>query len=109
MNTYFNENIFPNQYKNQQPINQYIEPIKKYTQPITNIEYIKEILKNNNGKKIRIYMSFPNINEQKEIKGIIEQSGEEYITLSNPTTGEWYILPKIFINYITFEENINYN
>ena len=53
--------------------------------------------------KVHVYIG------QKEIKGIIEQSGQEYITISNPQTGEWYILPTIFMNYIVFEENINYN
>lgn len=106
MNAYYNEEIFPNQYK-KESIN--IQPIPQYIEPNIKIEYINEIIKTNNGKKVKIYLSFPNINEQKEIKGIIEQSGQEYITISNPQTGEWYILPKIYINYITFEENINYN
>ena len=54
-------------------------------------------------------MGFPNSKEQIDITGILEQSNEEYITLSNPQTGAWNLLPSIYIDYITFDENINYN
>jgi len=98
MNTYFNEEIFPN--KNE----------KNYT-PHTNINipHIEELIKFNKGKKLTIHMGFPNSNEQKDIIGILEQSNDEYITLSNPQTGVWHLLPTIYIDYITFDENINYN
>lgn len=105
MNAYYNEEIFPNKYKkeiiNTQPMKQYIEQ--------NNIQYIKDIIENNKGKKIQIYLSFPNIKEQKQLNGILEQSGRDYITVSEPQTGQWHILPIEYINYITFEENINYN
>ena len=54
-------------------------------------------------------MGFPNSKEHKDITGILEQSNEEYITLSNPQTGSWNLLPTLYIDYITFDENINYN
>lgn len=101
MNTYFNEEIFPN--KNEKK--EYKIPIQKNI----NIPCIEEIIKFNKGKKLTIHMGFPNSNIQKDITGILEQSNEEYITLSNPQTGEWNLLPTIYIDYITFDENINYN
>jgi len=39
-------------------------------------------------------------------KGIIEQSGRDHIILSDPTTGEWYLILMIYINYIKFDERI---
>jgi spore coat protein GerQ len=101
MNTYFNEEIFPNQYKEKKE-NTYIK--KDIILPS-----IEELIKYNKGKKVTIHMGFPNKTEQKDIIGIIEQSNEEYLTLSDPQTGAWHILPNIYIDYITFDENINYN
>ncbi len=102
MNTYFNEEIFPNKNEKKEANNtQYIKNI--------NLPCIEELLKFNRGKKIIIHMGFPNNKEQTNITGILEQSNQEYITLSNPQTGAWNILPTIYIDYITFDENINYN
>ena len=104
MNTYFNEEIFPN--KNEKK--EYNTTVE-YQKKIINIPRIEELLKFNKGKKITLHMGFPNSNEHKDIIGILEQSNEEYITLSNPQTGAWNLLPTIYIDYITFDENINYN
>jgi spore germination protein Q len=103
MNTYFNEEIFPNKKEKKEYNN------TPYIQKSINIPHIEELLKFNKGKKITIHMGFPNSNEHKDITGILEQSNEEYITLSNPQTGVWHILPTIYIDYISFDENINYN
>ena len=99
MNTYFNEEIFPNKKEK-----------TNYTpQNIINIPNIETLLKFNKGKKLTIHMGFSNTKEQKDITGILEQSNEEYITISNPQTGAWNLLPTLYIDYITFDENINYN
>lgn len=103
MNTYFNEDIFPNQYKKES------KQENTYIQKNINIPTIEELIKYNKGKKVTIHMGFPNTTEHKDITGIIEQSNEEYMTLSDPQTGAWHILPTIYIDYITFDENINYN
>ena len=106
MNTYFNEEIFQN--KNDK--NEYTNTINtQYTQKNRSIPRIEELIKFNKGKKLTIHMGFPNSNEHKDITGILEQSNEEYITLSNPQNGTWNLLPTIYIDYITFDENINYN
>ena len=102
MNTYFNEDIFPNQYKE-------TKKDYKYIPKNTILPTIEELIKYNKGKKVTIHMGFPNSTEHKDIIGIIEQSNEEYLTLSDPQTGAWHILPTIYIDYITFDENINYN
>jgi len=106
-NTYYNKDIFPQtQYNNESieqiPINQ---SYKQNNQ--TNEPFMNNIIKTNIGKKVKIYLSFPNLETQTEFNGIIEQAGNDYIILSEPSTGNWKILPLIYLNYITYEEKIN--
>lgn len=87
-------------------------PISNYT---TNLpleqSYIENILRLNKGKQVRIHMTFPDSNEfrDREFVGIIEQSGRDHIILSDPTTGKWYLLLMIYVDFITFDEKINYS
>lgn len=68
------------------------------------INYLYNLLKINKGKKIKIYTNIDN----KEFNGILEYSGQDFITISNPNDGNWYILLNSNINFICFEEQINY-
>lgn len=71
--------------------------------------YIENILRLNKGKKVTVYQSFCDSNEWKDstFTGIIEQSGRDHIILSDPTSGKWYLLLMIYVNYIKFDEEIN--
>ncbi len=71
--------------------------------------YIENILRVNRGKRVSIYQSFPDSNEwrDKVFTGIVEQSGRDHIILSDPTTGNWYLLLMIYVDYIKFDEEIN--
>ncbi len=71
--------------------------------------YIENILRVNRGKRVSIYQSFTDSNEwrDKVFTGIIEQSGRDHIILSDPTTGNWYLLLMIYVDYIKFDEEIN--
>ncbi len=98
-------------------MNNYFDPNVFKGQPIYSNENIPNALNNNydikytnynKGKKINIYASFSNINEIKEFKGILEYSDTSNIVISNPTDGKWYLIPKKYIDYIVFEEAINY-
>ena len=83
---------------------------KSYEEYIPNEQsYIENILRVNKGKKVEIYQSFADANEWKEkvFSGIIEQSGRDHIILSDPNTGNWYLLLMIYVNYIKFNEEIN--
>ena len=51
-------------------------------------------------------MSFPS---EKVFSGILEVTGRDYVTLSEPSTGKWNVLPTNFIQYIVFDEIINYS
>ena len=68
--------------------------------------YIENILRFNKGKKVSIYQSFPST-EGEVFNGIIEQCGKDHVILSDPNTGNWYMLLMIYLNYIKFEEEIN--
>lgn len=73
--------------------------------------YIENILRLNKGKKVRVHMTFPDSNEyrDREFVGIIEQSGRDHIILSDPSTGTWNLLPMIYVDFISFDEKINYS
>lgn len=73
--------------------------------------YIENILRINKGKKVEVYMTFPDSNEwrDKRFAGIVEQSGRDHIILSDPATGKWFILLMIYVDYVQFDEKINYS
>ncbi|SFF75318.1 spore germination protein Q [Halobacillus alkaliphilus] len=77
----------------------------------TEQSYIENILRLNAGKQATVYMTFEN-NAQwnaKVFKGIIEAAGRDHIILSDPETGKRYLLLMIYLDYITFDEEINYS
>ena len=72
--------------------------------------YIENIIRLNKGKIGRFYMTFPDSLEWRDrvFSGIIEQSGKDHIIISEPTTGKWYLLLLIYLDYVEFDEKINY-
>ena len=56
-------------------------------------------------------MTFPDSEQFKdrEFSGIIEQSGRDHIILSDPTTGKWYLIRILYLDYVEFMEPINYS
>ncbi|WP_010271276.1 spore coat protein GerQ [Paenibacillus senegalensis] len=72
--------------------------------------YIENILRLNLGKIATVYMTFEGNREwnAKIFRGRVEAAGRDHIILSDPQTGKRYILLSIFLNYITFDEPINY-
>ena len=72
--------------------------------------YIENILRLNKGKKVTIYASFADALEWKDkiFKGIIEESGRDHIIVSDPLTGKWYMVLMIYVNFVEFDEKINY-
>ena len=73
--------------------------------------YIENILRLNKGKKVKAYVSFPDSTEwrNKIFDGIIEEAGRDHLIISNPSTGEWDLILMIYLNYVTFDEKINYS
>ena len=72
---------------------------------------IVNILKNNHGKKAKFYITIPGSNtyQDKVIEGIIEYTGKDNVIVSNPENGEWYLVILMFLDFVTFEEKINYS
>ncbi|KAA0546142.1 spore coat protein GerQ [Bacillus sp. BGMRC 2118] len=68
--------------------------------------YIENILRLNKGKLATVYMTFENNREV--FKGIVEAAGRDHIILSDPQTGMRYLLLMVFLNYITFDEELAY-
>ncbi|KKI89769.1 hypothetical protein WQ54_25095 [Bacillus sp. SA1-12] len=73
--------------------------------------YIENILRLNRGKVATVYMTFENNREwnAKIFKGVIEAAGRDHIILSDPQTGIRYLLLMVYLDYITFDEELNYD
>ncbi len=73
--------------------------------------YIENILRLNRGKKAKAYVSYPDSVEwrDKVYEGLIEQAGRDHLIMSNPDTGKWYLIRIIYLNYVEFDEKINYS
>lgn len=73
--------------------------------------YIENILRLNRGKLATLYFSYPDSVEwrDKTYTGIIEAAGRDHVIVSDPKTGRWYLLLMIYLNYVDFDERINYS
>lgn len=73
--------------------------------------YIENILRLNRGKKVKAYVSYPDSLDWKDsiYNGIIEQAGRDHLIISNPETGKWYLILMIYLNFVEFDEKINYS
>lgn len=113
--SYYNNNSsFPgvglsgNTVPNQQSVPSYQE---QYSNTIDEQSYIENILRLNRGKKARFHITVPGSSEWQDrvFDGIIEQAGKDHIIVSNPSNGEWYLILIIYLDFVSFEEPINYN
>jgi len=78
--------------------------------PTQEESYVENILRMNLGKVATIYMTFENNSEwnAKIFKGVLEAAGRDHIIISDPATGRRYLLLTINLDYITFDEPLNY-
>lgn len=111
-NTYFNKDIFPQAMYNQGNIQ---APPSNINYNVNSLpleqSYIENILRLNKGKQVRVHMTFPDSNDFRDcdFNGIIEHSGRDHIILSEPSTGKWQLLLMTYVDFITFDEDINYS
>ncbi len=119
MNNGFYQNpVFPgtslNNTPNQQTVPSYDESQKNIFNGNNVIEeqsYIENILRINKGKMAKLHVTVPGSVEWQDrvFTGIIEQAGRDHVILSNPNTGEWYLILIIYLDFVTFDEPINYS
>ncbi len=84
--------------------------INYYSTLTSEQSYIENILRLNKGKKVKAYVSFPESSawQNKIFEGTIEQAGRDHLIISNTNTGEWYLIRMIYLDYVEFDEKINY-
>jgi spore germination protein Q len=72
--------------------------------------YIENILRLNKGKLVTVYATFENNTQwnAKVFTGIIEAAGRDHLILSDPQTGQRILLPMLYLDYATFNEEIEY-
>lgn len=72
--------------------------------------YIENILRLNKGKLATAHFSFEGNNgaEQLVVKGIVEAAGRNHVILSDPQTGRRWLMLMVYLNYVTFDEEIEY-
>ncbi|XID95814.1 spore coat protein GerQ [Paenibacillaceae bacterium WGS1546] len=72
--------------------------------------YVENILRMNLGKVATLYMTYENNSEwnAKIFKGVLEAAGRDHIIISDPTTGKRFLLLTLNLDYITFDEPLNY-
>ena len=103
--TYYPNPTFPSIMNNFTPD----QEVSTNTMPMEQ-SYIENILRLNKGKKAKVFCSFPDSNEWRDriYDGIIEQSGKDHLVMSSPERGDWYLIPMIYVNWVEFEEPINF-
>ncbi len=68
--------------------------------------FIENILRLNRGKQATVYMTIEG--NTKTFKGKIEAAGRDHIILSDSNTGKRYLLLMVYLDYVVFDEEINY-
>ena len=72
--------------------------------------FIENILRLNKGKVGTFYYTYENNNEwnAKVYRGVIEAAGRDHIIISDPQTGKRYLLLMVNLDWVEFDEPINY-
>lgn len=72
--------------------------------------YIENILRLNKGKLVTVYATFENNSQwnAKKFVGIVEAAGRDHLVISDPETGHRFLIPMVYVDYVEFEEEIEY-
>lgn len=71
--------------------------------------FIENILRLNRGKHATVFMTFDGEDRMREFRGVIEAAGRDHLILSDPETGKRYLLLMVYLNYVEFDEEIEYH
>lgn len=108
-NAYYNPNLTPGNDFNSSAPPQFNNT--NYTSQLPMEQsYVENILRLNKGKVASFYMTFPDSSEWRDriFTGVVEQAARDHVVISDPKTGKWYILLSIYVDFIVFDEEINY-
>lgn len=72
--------------------------------------YIENILRMNKGKNAKFFVSYPESSawQNKQYTGIIEEAGKDHLIVKDNSSGSWYLIRLIYLDYVEFMEAINY-
>lgn len=72
--------------------------------------YIENIVRLNRGKTGTFYMTYSDSLEYRDrvYRGVIEAAGRDHIIISDTRDGKRYILLTVYLDWIEFNEEINY-
>lgn len=76
----------------------------------TEQSYIENILRLNKGKLVEVYTTFENNTQwnAKVFRGLIEAAGRDHLIISDPQSGARYLIPMVYLDYVQFEEEVEY-
>ena len=104
---------YPNQ--NYQPIPPNVDPNLPFNPNMNTFNpdeesYIENILRLNKGKVATFYMTYNDSLEYRDkvYRGIIQAAGKDHIVISDTRDGKRYILLLVYLDYVEFDEPINY-
>ena len=104
---------YPNQ--NYQPFPPTNMDPNNMNMPQTNFDpeeesYIENIIRLNKGKVATFYMTYNDSLEYRDkvYRGIIQAAGKDHIVISDTRDGKRYILLLVYLDYVEFDEPINY-
>ncbi|SDJ74884.1 spore coat protein GerQ [Salimicrobium halophilum] len=102
---------YPGGYPSQQSMGMSMGQMPQGQPPREEESYIENILRMNLGKIATVYMTFGESEKwnSKIFKGRVEAAGRDHLILSDPQTEKRYLLLMIYLDYITFDEEINYS
>lgn len=84
-------------------------PVSEPLTPLTEQSFIENILRLNTGKVATVYMSFEGSQWGSKIfKGYLLAAGRDHIVLKDLQSETRYILLMVYLSYITFDEEIEY-
>ena len=72
-------------------------------------DYAENLLKENIGKTIEVYVSFSDSVEWRDsiFRGILEDAGRDYLLIFDQTNNKRYLLWNVYLDYIVFEGDVN--
>jgi len=73
--------------------------------------YLENILRMNRGKVATVYTTNDNNPEwaAKVFRGRVENAARDHVVLADPETGMRYVVLMVNIDYLTFDEPLNYS